>query len=126
MSLTVFFSLYLSASMFKLAELLPTASEDLDFCRSQPNFSKEQMEFCYQKTDLVKVLIRGYSMGHRLCQKAFNGDDIGIRWNCTNIEAPNKSNVFFGVAHPKGTSQGKCLCLFNIRFKSTRVTFSIS
>ena len=88
--------------MIGFAEMLPTTSKDMEYCESQPNFSKEQMEFCYQNTDLVKVLAKGFDMGHRLCQQAFNEGDIAIRWNCTNIEAPNKSNIFFGVAHPKG------------------------
>lgn len=103
MALSFFFSLFLLGSIFKLAELFPSAQKDIKFCKSQINFSKEQMEFCYQNTELVKVLIQGYKMGHQLCQKAFSEGETSIRWNCTNTESPNKNNVFFGVAHPKGT-----------------------
>ena len=102
MALSFFFSLFVLASIFNLAEMVPSTSMDFKFCKSQLNFSKEQMEFCYQNTELVKVLIKGYKMGHELCQKAFNKGDTNIRWNCTNTESANKNNVFFDVAHPKG------------------------
>lgn len=98
------FLLLLAAVLFKKSQPLPRNKKDIRFCNSHSYFSSEQKEFCLQNTDLVKVLQSGYQLGHKLCQKAFQSGKGGTRWNCTNMVASNKKNVFFNVPYAKGKS----------------------
>ena len=92
----------LAVILFEKSHQLPKNKKDIRFCNSHSYFSGEQKEFCLQNTDLVKVLESGYQLGHKLCQKAFQNGEGGTRWNCTNMVAGNKKNVFFNVPHAKG------------------------
>ena len=72
------------------------------YCNSQMTFTREQKRYCFENFNLIKIFEGGYKRATRECVRIFSEGKINIRWNCTNVPRADKSNVFFGIAGPKG------------------------